>query len=71
VTISGQIAEFADSIRAQELPREVRNSVRNLLMDIAGLCLAARHTDYVKACVSSAAGGGHATAIGHSGSFGR
>ena len=41
VTISGQIAEFADSIRAQELPRDVRNTVRNLLMDIAGLCLAA------------------------------
>jgi 2-methylcitrate dehydratase PrpD len=70
VTISGQIAEFAGSIRAQELPQDVRNTVGNLLMDIAGLCLAARHTDYVKACVSSAAGGGRATAIGHSGSFG-
>ena len=45
----------------------VRNTVRNLLIDVAGLCLAARHTDYVKACVASAVPTGDATAIGHRG----
>ena len=70
MTISGEIAEFAASIRPEQLPHDVRNTVRNLLIDIAGLCLAARRTDYVNACLGSAVAGGLASAIGHGESFG-
>jgi len=70
MTVSAQIAEFAGSIHPEALPPGVRNTVRNLLIDIAGLCLAAGGTDYVKACIGSAVGAGRATAIGHAGSFG-
>ena len=70
MTVSEQIAEFAGSIRPASLPQGVKDSARNLLIDVAGLCLAARHSDYVKACVASAVRGGRSTAIGHDGSFG-
>jgi 2-methylcitrate dehydratase PrpD len=41
-----------------------------LLIDVAGLCVAARGTDYVQATIQSVeAAGGSATAIGHAGSF--
>jgi 2-methylcitrate dehydratase PrpD len=70
VTVSQQVAEFASGIRAAELPDAVTQTVRNLLLDVAGLCLAARNTDYVRACVASATSEGRATAIGHARSFG-
>ncbi|HEX5281047.1 MAG TPA: MmgE/PrpD family protein [Micropepsaceae bacterium] len=70
MTISEQIASFAADIRPIDLPAAVRDTVRNLLVDVAGLCLAARNSDYVKACVASAVSEGRATAIGHDGGFG-
>lgn len=68
MTISEQLAQFAASTRA--LPPGVRDTVRNLLLDVSGLCVAARETDYVKAAVASAAGKGGCTAFGHEGVFG-
>jgi 2-methylcitrate dehydratase PrpD len=70
LTISEEISAFAANIRSAELPAGVRDTVRNLLVDVSGLCLAARHSDYVKACVASAVTEGRATAIGHEGAFG-
>jgi 2-methylcitrate dehydratase PrpD len=69
VTVSEQIAAFAAGIRPDALPEDVRNTIRNLLIDVAGLCLAARKTDYVEACIASAIPEGRATALGHPGSF--
>jgi 2-methylcitrate dehydratase PrpD len=70
VTVAEEIAAFADSIRPAELPAGVGDTVRNLLVDVAGLCLAARNADYVKACIASAVSEGCATAIGHENAFG-
>ncbi len=70
VSVSEEIAFFASGLRPDALPVGVRNTVRNLLIDVSGLCLAARNTDYVKACVASAIPQGNATAVGHPGSFG-
>ena len=41
-----------------------------LAVDVVGLAVAARHTDYVAALVASAAGDGPATAFGHARRFG-
>jgi 2-methylcitrate dehydratase PrpD len=38
-----------------------------LLLDVAGLCVAARGTDYVAACLATAEGAGQSTALGHPG----
>ncbi|RDJ21831.1 MmgE/PrpD family protein [Bosea caraganae] len=47
-----------------------RETVRLLMLDVAGLCVAARHTDYVRAALASTASQGSATAIGHAGGLG-
>jgi 2-methylcitrate dehydratase PrpD len=39
------------------------------VLDVAGLCVAARGTDYVRATLQSVEGGGSCTAIGHAGGF--
>ncbi|KFC73065.1 MmgE/PrpD precursor [Bosea sp. LC85] len=49
---------------------KARETVRLLLLDVAGLCVAARGTDYVRAALASTASSGKATAIGHVGGLG-
>ncbi len=70
MTVSEQLGEFSSSTSAQSLPEASRSVIRNLLFDVAGLCIAARNNDYVEAARGSALGQGSATAIGHAGSFG-
>ncbi len=56
------LANFAAHANASPKARE---TVRLLLLDVAGLCVAARETDYVRAAMASTASQGKATAIGH------
>ena len=62
--MSDSISEkLADAVRgAGEPPREV---VEKLLIDVAGLCVAARNTDYVHAALAGWEASGKCTAIGH------
>jgi len=48
-----------------EPPREVRETAEKLLIDIAGLCIAARRSDYVKSALAAWEASGACTAIGH------
>jgi 2-methylcitrate dehydratase PrpD len=64
-TVAARLGAFAAGVRAAELPPKTRDTIRLLMLDIAGLCVAARHTDYVAAALASAASSGTATAIGH------
>ena len=55
--------KLADAIAsAEDPPRDV---AEKLLIDVAGLCVAARNTDYVGAALSAWESGGGCTAIGH------
>jgi len=55
--------KLADAIaRAGEPPREI---VEKLLIDVAGLCVAARNTDYVRAALAGWEASGKCSAIGH------
>jgi 2-methylcitrate dehydratase PrpD len=47
------------------LPAAVRDKCRDLLIDVVGLCVTARHADYVKAVLAAFDDAGEATAIGH------
>jgi 2-methylcitrate dehydratase PrpD len=69
MTVTEQLAQFIVSTRARALPRGVRSIIRDLVLDVAGLCVAARQTDYVTACVGSAASKGPSSAIGHAGGY--
>ena len=59
-SISERLADA--TARAGEPPREI---VEKLLIDVAGLCVAARNTDYVRAALAGWEALGKCTAIGH------
>lgn len=60
-----QVGEFAASVSGTHLPPVTREVCRNLMIDVAGLCIAARETDYVRATLASVLSDGSSTAIGH------
>ena len=68
-SIARQIGEFASIAAEHPLPDGVASMVHRLLIDVAGLCLAARGTDYVAACLASAEGQGRSTIFGHAGAY--
>src|SRR5437660_10715669 len=47
------------------LPDPVVRKCEDLLSDVVGLCLTARHEDYVRAALAGWDDAGHCTAIGH------
>jgi len=69
VTVSQELSAFAAAATAAKLPVPARETIRLLMLDVAGLCVAARNNDYISAAVSSAASSGRATAIGHALAF--
>src|SRR6267143_275809 len=60
-SLSEQLFDAAQS--ARNVPREM---AEKLLIDVAGLCVAARRTDYVRASLAGWEASGGCTAIGHS-----
>jgi 2-methylcitrate dehydratase PrpD len=59
-TLSEQLADAVQ--QARNIPREM---AERLLIDVAGLCVAARNTDYVAAALSGWEASGSCTALGH------
>src|SRR5256714_3009530 len=60
------IAEKLASAAARaEVPPAMREVAERLLIDAAGLCVAARKADYVRASLASWEAAGRCTAIGH------
>jgi 2-methylcitrate dehydratase PrpD len=51
------------------LPATVTGMCDAVLMDVAGLCVAARHSDYVQAALRATGESGACTLIGHAGAF--
>src|SRR5256714_2882846 len=60
-TLSEQLSDAVQN--ARNVPREM---AEKLLIDVAGLCVAARNTDYVSAALAGWEASGGCTAIGHS-----
>src|SRR2546428_10197380 len=60
-TLSEQLSDAVQN--ARNVPREM---AEELLIDVAGLCVAARRTDYVRASLAGWEAAGGCTAIGHS-----
>ncbi|MBI1773756.1 MAG: MmgE/PrpD family protein [Proteobacteria bacterium] len=67
ITIAAALAERIVALRPGALPAGLREVIEDLVLDIVGLCLAARQTDYVRALLTALSPeGGSATAIGQS-----
>jgi 2-methylcitrate dehydratase PrpD len=76
MTVAESIAEWLAGTKAERLPVEAAETAQKLLVDVAGLCIAARREPYVAATLSavdprpSADGAaGSCTALGHAGAF--
>jgi 2-methylcitrate dehydratase PrpD len=63
------LAEKAVALRPEAIPAAVRERAEQLLIDVVGLCVAARDTDYMKALVAAADTGGGCTAIGRAATY--
>ena len=64
-TLAGRVL----ALRAETIPASVRRRAEELLIDVVGLCVAARRTDYVRAVVAALDAGGSCTAIGHAATY--
>jgi 2-methylcitrate dehydratase PrpD len=58
-------AAWAAGLEAEAIPAAARTVARHALLDVAGLCIAARGTDYVVAALAAWDAEGPCTALGH------
>jgi 2-methylcitrate dehydratase PrpD len=70
VAAAERLAELSLRLKPENLPKAVRSRAEELLIDIVGLCVAARHTDYIKAAKAAVDPSGKCTAIGHETTYG-
>src|SRR5258707_10990456 len=68
-SVAERLVAATASLSSRDIPARVRQRCEDLLVDVGGLCVAARASDYVRALVASVDGGGPCTAIGHAGGF--
>src|SRR5882757_8272248 len=68
-SVAERLAAAAASLSQAGIPAAVRLRCEDLLLDVGGLCVAARESDYVRALAASVDGGGPCTAIGHASGF--
>src|SRR5205085_10745574 len=64
-TVAETLAAAIAGLQAEELPQTLRAMADNLVLDVFGLCLAGRGTDYVRAALDGIDGDGGCTVIGH------
>ena len=63
------LADQTVALTAHSIPAAVRIRTEELLIDVVGLCVAARNMDYMKALIASVDAGGPCTALGHAATF--
>jgi len=66
-TVADVLTEKVSSLN--DVPASVRECARNLLVDVTGLCIAARKSDYIASLKKSLDPGGECTAPGHAETF--
>ena len=68
-SVAERLADRVADVAAGAIPATVRACCGSLLVDVGGLCIAARKTDYIRALIGATNGGGRCTAIGHASGF--
>ncbi|MBL8671654.1 MAG: MmgE/PrpD family protein [Alphaproteobacteria bacterium] len=64
-TVAATLAERIAALSPEAIPAAVRAMADNLVLDVAGLCVAARRSDYIGATVAGLDADGPCTMIGH------
>ncbi len=67
--VAVQFADWIAGVTAEALPAATVAMTRRLMIDVVGLCIAARRQDYVIATLAATDQGGLCTALGHEGGF--
>ena len=68
--VAEKLADQSAAVAAGAIPPAVRARAEELLIDVVGLCVAARNTDYIKSVTGALDPGGNCTAIGHATAYG-
>ena len=68
-SVAEKLVDRVAALSDERIPAEIRTRCEELLIDFAGLCVAARNSQYVRALIASVDGGGPCTAVGHAGGF--
>jgi len=68
-SVAQTLADKALGITTENISRSVIERSKQLLIDVVGLCVAARNTDYMRALLGAVDVGGMCTAIGHSATY--
>ena len=63
------LAEKAAALRPEVVPAAARERAEQLLIDVVGLCVAARNTDYIKALMAGVGAGLPCIAVEHATGF--
>src|SRR5258708_11038726 len=66
-SVAERLVAATASLSSADIPAKVRLRCEDLLIDVVGLCVAARKSDYIRALVASVDCGGPCTALGHAG----
>ena len=69
IIVAERLGAWLSGFDAAALPPEVADTARRLVLDVVGLCVAARNEPYIAATLQSFDGTGACTAIGHRGSL--
>ena len=65
VAVAEKLVDRILALDAARLPASVRGKCQDLVVDVLGLCVTARHEDYVKSALAGCDDDGPCTAIGH------
>src|SRR5687768_14018173 len=63
------LADKIVALRPEAVPAAVRERAEQLLIDVVGLCIAARNTDYMRSVKAAVDAGGSCTAFGHAATY--
>ena len=67
--VAEQIAAWLAAVEPDHLPAAAVTTARKLLLDVTGLCVAARREEYVTSILAAVDHGGSCTALGHVSAF--
>jgi 2-methylcitrate dehydratase PrpD len=65
MAVAEVFAEWASGLEEKTMPENARTVASNALLDVAGLCIAAGESDYIRAALAAWDGAGACTALGH------
>jgi 2-methylcitrate dehydratase PrpD len=68
-SVAETLVDRVAALTPEKIPAAVRERAEQLLIDVVGLCVAARNTDYMRSVIAAVDAGGPCTAFGHAATF--